>query len=167
VCEKCSSNPPNAARRTNLDGNIDVVDGGRGRPLLAGLHHLGISVTSLERSMRFYRDVIGAELLVKPNAGTSASFTGRMAILSLGGRILDLYEHSHNAGERFDPARTGLDHFALEARSTDELAAWAAWLDTCGVARSEIRVVADGRASMFDFHDPDGIQIEFTYLDLG
>src|SRR5258708_4823018 len=84
-----------------------------------------------------------------------------------GRRILDLCEHSRNEGEQFDPARIGLDHLALEAASLDELQAWATWVDTCGVARSAVREVADGRGSMFDFVDPDGIQIEFTQLNLG
>jgi glyoxylase I family protein len=136
-----------------------------GRPRLAGLHHLGISVANLERSMRFYRDVVGADVLVAPNDGTSPSFIGRMAILSLGGRIFDICEHSRNDGERFDPVHTGLDHLALEAESLDELQAWATWLDTCGVARSQVREVA-GLGKMFDFVDPDGIQLEFMYLDL-
>jgi glyoxylase I family protein len=143
------------------------VDSGRDRPRLAGLHHLGISVTDLERSMRFYRDVVGADLLVGPHDGTSPSFLGRMAILTLGGCIFDLYEHERNEGERFDPARTGLDHFALTATTVDELQAWATWLDTRGVARSALREAADGRATIFDFVDPDGIQIEFIHLNLG
>jgi glyoxylase I family protein len=143
------------------------VDKGGVRPRLAGLHHLGISVTNVDRSLRFYRDVLGADLLVEPNDGTSPSFTGRMAILSLGGRIFDLCEHSRNEGERFDPVRTGLDHLALEAQSVDELQAWAAWLDDCGVARSELRDVAGGLGKMFDFVDPDGIQVEFIHLNLG
>jgi len=63
--------------------------------------------------------------------------------------------------------RTGLDHFALEANSVDELQAWATWLDSCGVARSAIREVADGLGKMFDFVDPDGIQVEFIHLNLG
>ena len=98
--------------------------------------------------MRFYRDLVGADLLVGPHNGTSPSFVGRMAILTLGGCIFDLYEHARNEGERFDPARTGLDHFALTATTLDELQAWAAWLDTRGVARSPIREAADGRADL-------------------
>jgi len=117
--------------------------------------------------MRFYCDTVGADLLVGPNDGTSPSFFGRVAILSLGGRILDLCEHSHNEGERFDPARTGLDHLALEAESLEQLQEWATWLDSCGVGRSEIRHIADEHGAMFDFVDPDGIQIEFIHLNLG
>jgi len=144
------------------------MERGGGRPSLAGLHHLGISVTDLERSLRFYCDVVGADVLVDDATSVaSCAFVGRAAILSLGGRVFDLYEHSRNGGERFDPAHTGLDHFALEARSPEELQAWAAWVDDCGVARSEIRDVAGGLGKMFDFADPDGIQIEFLHLSIG
>ncbi len=111
--------------------------------------------------------MLGADVLVGPNDGTSPAFFGRVAILSLGGRILDLCEHSRNDGKRFDPVRTGLDHLALEAESPEQLQAWASWLDTCGVERSAVRAVADGRGPMLDFVDPDGIQIEFIHLNLG
>jgi glyoxylase I family protein len=138
------------------------------RPSLAGLHHLGVSVTDLERSLRFYRDVVGADVLVDDATSVaSPAFVGRAAILSLGGRVFDLYEHSRNGGERFDPAHTGLDHLALEARSPEELQLWAAWVDGCGVERSEIRDVAGGLGKMFDFVDPDGLQIEFIHLSIG
>jgi glyoxylase I family protein len=65
----------------------------------------------------------------------------------------------------FDPARTGLDHLAFVAESYEHLAAWARWLDVCEVPRSEIRE-GGGVGAMFDFVDPDGLQIEFFFLDL-
>jgi glyoxylase I family protein len=134
---------------------------------LAGLHHLGISVTNLERSIRFYSDVLGADVVLGETTDSERRFPGRMAILSLGGRIFDLCEHPANEGERFDPVHTGLDHLALEAVSFEELQAWASWLDSQGVARSEVRKVAGDIGATFDFVDPDGIQIEFTHLNLG
>ncbi|MFN3007882.1 VOC family protein [Mycolicibacterium wolinskyi] len=139
------------------------------RPPLAGLHHFGLSVADLQRSIRFYCDVLGAAVLVAdtPEGEDQRRFSGRAAILSLGGQVLDLCEHSSNARERFDPVRTGLDHFALEAESLADLQAWASWLDTSGVARSEIRKVAGDLGTMFDFVDPDGSQVEFVHFDLG
>jgi glyoxylase I family protein len=144
-----------------------LVEGDSTRPRLAGLHHFGISVANVERSIRFYCDVLGADVLMAdtPEGEDLRRFPGRAAILSLGGHVFDLCEHSSNAGERFDPVRTGLDHFALEAQSLDDLRAWASWLDTSGVARSEIRKVAGDLGTMFDFVDPDGIQMEFIYVD--
>jgi glyoxylase I family protein len=146
-----------------------LVESESTRPPLAGLHHFGISVADVERSIRFYCDVLGADLLLAetPEGEDQRRFSGRAAILSLGGQVLDLCEHSSNAGERFDPARTGLDHFALEAQSLDGLRAWASWLDASGVARSEIRKVSGDLGASFDFVDPDGIQIEFTHFDIG
>ncbi|WP_156623087.1 VOC family protein [Mycobacterium sp. 1164966.3] len=52
-----------------VGGTIWLVDNAHDRPRLAGLHHLGISVTNLDRSLRFYCDVVGANLLVPPNRG--------------------------------------------------------------------------------------------------
>jgi glyoxylase I family protein len=89
-----------------------------------------------------------------------------MAVVALGPHGLDLFEHAANSGEHFDPARTGLDHIGLTAQSTEELQAWASWLDACNVPHSAIRQVENvGR--IFDFVDPDGIQLEFFFLDLG
>jgi glyoxylase I family protein len=135
------------------------------RPPLVGVHHLGFSVTSLERSIRFYCDVLGADLWREPYGGDRSSFTGRMALVVVGGLGLDLFEHQRNEGEGFDAARTGLDHFALGAQSIEELRGWASWLDECGVPHSEIRTLDGDIGAMFDFVDPDGIQLEFIYID--
>lgn len=137
---------------------------GADRPNLADVSHIGFSVTNLERSIRFYCDVLGAPLVSAPTSGDNPSFSGRMAVVFLGGHALDLFEHASNEGERFKPARTGLDHFALMAESSENLHAWARWLDSCDVPRSAIREVA-GIGALFDFVDPDGIQLEFFFLD--
>jgi glyoxylase I family protein len=81
----------------------------------------------------------------------------------LGLTVLDLYQHSSNAAERFEPARIGLDHLASVAESLEELEAWARWLDAQGIVRSDVRH-GDGNA-LLDFTDPHGIQIEFAYID--
>ena len=135
----------------------------RNRPQLVGLSHLGFSVTDLDRSIEFYCDVLGATLVHGPYDGDSSSFSGRMALVMLGSNGLDLFEHASNEGERFEPARTGQDHLALVAESSEALQAWADWLDAHEVPRSEIR--DPGVGAMFDFVDPDGIQIEFFSTD--
>jgi glyoxylase I family protein len=137
----------------------------RSRPSQSGLDHLGISVADLERSMAFYCDVLGAVVVDEPSAGWRSSFSGRTAVVLLGSLGLDLFEHAGNDGETFDPARTGLDHFAFAADSYEHLEAWGRWLDARGVQRSEIREAGGGVASMFDFVDPDGLQLEFLFMD--
>jgi len=121
-------------------------------------------VTDLDRSVAFYCDVLGALVVRPPFPGTSPSFLGRMAIVMLGSMGLDLYEHTLNDGEEFRPARTGLDHLALIAESREELESWAVWLDAHNVPRSEVRD-GGGVGDIFDFVDPDGIQLEFFFID--
>jgi glyoxylase I family protein len=140
------------------------VGGAPERPQQVGFSHLGISVTDLDRTVSFYCDVLGGTLVRPPYGGDSPSFSGRMALVHLGTCALDLYEHPGNVGERFDPSRTGLGHLALAADSLANLEAWATWLDRHEIPRSDIRDGGDVGA-MFDFIDPDGIQIEFFFLD--
>ena len=83
----------------------------------------------------------------------------------LGALGLDLIEHASNGGEHFQPGRTGLDHLSLPAKSLPDLQDWASWLDACGVSHSGIRDAA-GVGAMLNFADPEGIALEFLFLDL-
>ena len=124
---------------------------------------MGLSVRDLDRSIRFYCDVLGATLIREPFDGDSPSFSGRMAIVALGTLGLDLFEHAGNEGEQFAPAHTGLDHLAFATQSVDELNEWASWLDARDILHSGVRDFDVG--AMMDFLDPDGIQLEFLFVD--
>jgi glyoxylase I family protein len=134
-----------------------------GRPQLSGVDHVGLSVTDLDRSISFYCDDLGALVTVPPFEGYRG-FSGRMAVVLLGLTIVDLHEHEANRGESFEPSRTGLDHLALAADSYDEVDAWVRWLDSRGIPHSDVRD-SSGFGALFDFVDPDGIQIEISFLD--
>jgi glyoxylase I family protein len=143
-------------------------------PCLRGAHHFGFSVRDLDRSIRFYCDVLGAVLVRPPYSGDSPAFSGRMAIVAVGATGFDLFEHANNRQEPFDPARTGLDHLGFAAESIEELQSWAGWLDACNITHSGVREIVPGDTNgtdvepigaMLDFRDPDGIQLEFLFLD--
>jgi glyoxylase I family protein len=133
-----------------------------GRPRQLGISHLGLSVTDLDRSVTFYCEVLGAEVIYPRHA--PESFSGHRTVVTLGSHLIDLNQFSINEGTKFDPSRTGLDHLALDVASQEDLEAWAQWLDANNVARSTIRD-AGGAGAIFDFVDPDGIQIEFFFRD--
>lgn len=125
---------------------------------------MGLSVSDLDRSIRFYCDVLGAAVIREPYDGDNSDFSGRIAIVSLGALGLDLIEHAANGGDSFQPARTGLDHLSFPTASTQELAQWAGWLDKCNVAHSGVKDVAEV-GEMLNFLDPDGIQLELLFVD--
>jgi glyoxylase I family protein len=138
-------------------------------PRLRGVHHLGLSVRDLDRSIAFYCDVLGAVLARPPYEGESPAFSGRMAIVALGATGLDLFEHAGNEQEPFNPVRTGLDHLGFAAESAEELQSWADWLESCNIPHSGVRDIVVGGTepigAMLDFRDPDGIQVEFLFRD--
>jgi glyoxylase I family protein len=139
------------------------MSGDRDRPRQSGLNHFGISVTDLDASIAFYTEVLGAALAIPTKEGQSPSSSWRYAVVALGPVAVDIYQHSANGGERFAPTRTGLDHLGLSVETHDDLVAWARWLDANGVPRSGIRDAVIGE--IFDFVDPDGIQLEFFFMD--
>jgi glyoxylase I family protein len=133
-----------------------------------GLNHIGLSVANLERSIAFYCDLLGFEVVFP--ILDALNFDGRRAVLSVGSQILDLNEFAGNRGETFDPVRTGLDHVSFTIESREELDGWGRWLDEQGIERSPIRdhdidvPPVHWQVTMFDFLDPDRIQLEFVYV---
>ncbi|MFD9034212.1 VOC family protein [Streptomyces sp. NPDC059567] len=118
--------------------------------------HIGLNVTDLERSLGFYADVLGFELLREGKEEGR-----RFALLGQGGRlVLTLWQQAEGA---YDSARAGLHHLAFEAESIDRVRAAEAALKERGTSFAYEGVVphAEGASSggVF-FHDPDGTRLE-------
>lgn len=132
-------------------------------PALVNLHHVGITVTDLQRSIRWYGEMLGMVVVME------ATYPGgRVVVMIRPGTAVDigLDWHEANEGEAFAPHRTGLDHLALGTTSRAELDAWHAYLVGKGVECSEIRDVTEPLAfSLFSFTDPDGVALEMFYMD--
>ncbi|MFJ8081163.1 VOC family protein [Streptomyces sp. NPDC096205] len=120
--------------------------------------HIGLNVTDLDRSLAFYRDVLGFTVL-----GEGKEDDRRYAFLGDGEKLLvTLWQQ---AGEPFDGGRAGLHHLAFEAESIDRVREYETALKEYGVAFAYDGVVAhrEGSASggIF-FHDPDGTRLEIS-----
>ncbi|MFB6631724.1 VOC family protein [Streptomyces sp. NPDC056362] len=121
-------------------------------------HHVGLNVTDLTRSLAFYGDVLGFDVL-----GEGAEQGSRYAFLGQDGRlVLTLWQQSEGT---YDSGRPGLHHLAFEAESLDHVRAAEAALVARGAAFAHEGVVAhhEGAASggIF-FHDPDGTRLEIS-----
>lgn len=86
--------------------------------MIEGFVHVGISVSSLERSVAFYRDLFGMEVLrQKPFSGEVheniiglPGTHGKVAILQKGTMQLELFEFEYPRPEPLDPSRPACDH---------------------------------------------------------
>lgn len=125
--------------------------------MIKGISHVSLSVTDLDRSLSFYRDVLDLDVLAEPYDGIV--FEGREAILGAGRVAINLQEHAASDRSRFDPRRTGLDHLALHVSDRETLREWIARLDDAGVQHSGIMQV-EGWGWMIELLDPDDIQLE-------
>lgn len=130
-------------------------------PRISGFTHVSLSVSDLERSLGFYRDVLHLPVLREPYDGTV--FDGREAMVVAGRSALCLQAHALNDGEGFDPRRTGLDHLAFAVRSVDDLHDLASRLDDAGLEHSGVKPLP-GFGHFIELRDPDGIQLELHVM---
>ena len=120
--------------------------------------HIGLNVTDLDRSLAFYRDVLGFGLLAEGKEEER-----RYAFLGDGDAlVLTLWQQ---ASGPYGSDRAGLHHLALEADSIERVREYEAALRQYGVEFAYDGVVAhrEGAASggIF-FHDPDGTRLEIS-----
>jgi catechol-2,3-dioxygenase len=119
--------------------------------------HVAVTVTDLERSTRWYGELLAAEPVLDEDEQIGG-FHHTVFALG-GGQLLGLHTHPQAAGDKFDEHRAGLDHVAFACRNRDELQTWAARLDELGIAHGGIKDAHYG--SGVSFRDPDGIALEF------
>ena len=85
------------------------------------LDHVGLKVTDMDRSLRFYCDGLGLKLLRRKDKGPGIA----SAVLAVGTQEMNLFSNPDFAASPTDDDPPGLDHFCLEVESAsiDELLA--------------------------------------------
>ena len=127
-------------------------------PRTLGTHHVRLTVKDLDRSLRFYTEVLGFELLVRFGPNSVFLHDGTMG-LGLNTPWHDISEDE----QRFDEARVGLDHLGFKVGSAEDVQKAAEHLDASGVARSEVKPGRIPDSVLVVFRDPDNIQLEYYY----
>jgi len=124
--------------------------------------HIGLNVTDLDRSLGFYRDVLGFGVM-----GEGKEEDRRYAFLGGdSGLVLTLWQQAQGA---HDTGRAGLHHLALEVDSIDQVRTYETALREYGVEFAYEGVVAHhegGTSGGIFFHDPDGTRLEI-YAESG
>jgi glyoxylase I family protein len=130
------------------------------RMRIAGLHHITLLVADVERSLAFYRNVLGMRLVKQtvndddPNARhlIFGDEDGRPGTLITCLEYPDLDEGAVGRGS--------IHHFALAVAGEDELAAWRDYLGSRGVAATELMDRGDFKSIYV--RDPDGHIVEIA-----
>jgi catechol 2,3-dioxygenase-like lactoylglutathione lyase family enzyme len=122
-------------------------------PEFTGVDHASLSVSNLDRSERFYTDVLG--LLRLADLGTVRILLHRPTSF-----VLALVSHDAAYGDPFSELRTGLDHLGFGVSSREELVTWERRLEMLGVKYTPIRDMEFG--AHLNFRDPDDIALELS-----
>jgi catechol 2,3-dioxygenase-like lactoylglutathione lyase family enzyme len=98
------------------------------------VNHTGISVADIDRSLTFYRDLLGLELIFDSDVDNVPPLNavvgmdqarGRVAWLRAGDSMIELWQWDHPEGrplpDDYRPADKGVTHYALEVDDVDEL----------------------------------------------
>ncbi|MDT4922953.1 MAG: glyoxylase family protein [Pseudonocardiales bacterium] len=126
-------------------------------PEFPAITHVAVTVTDLQRSTRWYEQLLGAAPVLDEDE-TIGGFHHTVFALA-GGQLFGLHTHPQGASDRFDEHRTGLDHVAFACSDRDELQTWASRLDELGITHGGI--VDAHYGSGVSFRDPDGVALEF------
>ncbi|MEV7196592.1 VOC family protein [Streptomyces sp. NPDC093510] len=122
--------------------------------------HIGLNVTDLERSLAFYRDVIGYGVIGEGKE-ESKEEGRRFAFLGEGGRpVLTLWQQADAA---YSEGNAGLHHLAIEVDSIERVKEYESALRAYGVEFAYDGVVPHGEGAASGgifFHDPDGTRLE-------
>jgi len=130
-----------------------------------GVHHVDLVVSSIERSLPFYRDLLGP--LGFHRVGEVEGERGETIwYLSGPGSEIGLREAQTQSEPPHDRYRVGLHHLALEASSRAAVDERTQWLRNQG---AEIETEPQeygympGYYAVF-FYDPDGIKLEIVHV---
>jgi lactoylglutathione lyase len=146
---------------------------------LGALHHVGLTVADIERSIRFYRDVLGMTLLRRrPHVDSDyvALQTGYQGVVLNvasfqvahdSSQSLEIVQYMNQAGSPVETAgnRPGASHLCL---TVDDLRACHADLSAKGVHfKSEPVTITAGPNTgglVIYFYDPDGYTLELFQM---
>ena len=128
-------------------------------PAMNGFGHIDLTVTDVDRSVRWWEEVMGFRLIHTRDRPDFKLCT----VIHTSGFFVGLMQHTNGLPDRFDERAVGLDHLALRVPDRASLEAWAQRLDDLGVENSGVQDESAG--PLIVFRDPDNIQLELWVFE--
>jgi glyoxylase I family protein len=129
-------------------------------PTFSKVSHISFSSRDSEKSARWWSEVFDLDEL---DRAAGDGWTAILLIHPATATIIEFQQHDANAGEAFDPTRTGFDHMGFKVDSRAQLEEWQEHFERVGVRHTPI--VDREYGSVLTFKDPDGIQFEMFYRE--
>jgi glyoxylase I family protein len=129
-----------------------------------GVHHVDLVVSSIERSLAFYSELLGP-LGFHRVSEVEGERGETIWYLSGPGTSVGLREVQSESGD-YDRYRVGLHHLAFEAVSRSDVDERAAWLRAQNVeleSEPQEYTYIPGYYAVF-FYDPDGLKLEIVHV---
>lgn len=129
------------------------------------IHHVGLTVTDLEASVRWYEQIFGISYQMDaPHSGG----VGKILADESWRLMIALHRHDSAGGEPFSETRTGLDHVGFMVTLRTDLQTWQRHLENNGVQPAaaadrpltQSPIADESYGSVLVFRDPDNIQLE-------
>ncbi len=130
------------------------------RMRIAGIHHITLLVADVERSMAFYRNILGMRL-VKETVNDDDRSARHLIFGDADGRpgtLITCLEYPDL--DEGIVGRGSTHHFALAVESEEELAAWKDYLASRGIPTTDVMERSDFRSIYL--RDPDGHIVEIA-----
>jgi catechol 2,3-dioxygenase-like lactoylglutathione lyase family enzyme len=127
------------------------------RMRITGIHHITLLVADVERSLAFYRNVLGMRL-VKQTVNADDSSARHFVFGDADRMLLTCLEYPD-----LDEGKVGrgsTHHFALSVESEAELNAWKQYLEERGIPVTEVMEREDSKSIYL--RDPDGHILEIA-----
>ena len=137
--------------------------------MIRALDHLDLVVTSLERSLPFYQELLGLtqESEIVGERGEKVVYISRPGEEPAGNFSIGLREKQSDAHTTpYDRYGVGVHHVAFEVDSRQVVDEQAAWLRAQGAeieSGPEEYDYSEGYYAVF-FYDPDGIKLEVLHV---
>src|SRR5262245_26771578 len=127
--------------------------------VMTGLFHVAIKTRDLDKTLRFYRDVIGLSEAPRPDFG----YPGAWLALPMpgGAAIIHIYAGGPALGPdgSFTPGTGAIDHVSITAVGYHD---FIARFKKAGLAWREFEVPGTTFWQLF-VYDPSGVQLELTF----
>ena len=142
-------------------------------PIVVGYRHTGIITKDINKSLYFYRDILGLQLIqdftdssdyINEITGLNGAIAHFIKLKCLDGSVIELLEYSSHKTDPINASiiNVGICHIALRVQNADD--AYNKLVNEKIKVISKPVLSSEGIAKVFFCLDPDGVRVEIVEM---